>query len=271
LNHTDVSCVQFEFFQIYLSVGRGMNSSAYIIQLLATAIFLIVGIRLLALTWRTRRTSEFFLATYITLTGVSYSIYFLNEATNLGEWSRFWGLGARVIYDAGVVPFLFFIRRTYRPTEIWAGGMIWGCTSALVIGVSMSAFIGDWYGRLQNPWFILEWAGYTVTCVWMSAEAFRSYSNASRRARIGLCDRSVANGTLLWCAFGGFQTLACVSVILVGLDYAVYQITSIWGDALLGGFETVAVMAVWIALCPPQILRRWFEVPESCPPLGTDR
>ncbi len=121
-----------------------------------------------------------------------------------------------------------------------------------------SALNGDWEGfSLGNPFFWLEWVGYTLPFGWAAAEAFHQYLQARRRVSIGLCEPSVCNRLLLWSLFGLIQVLG--SFVLIG-QYAAYErenvFSSSW-DYLYGGTMIAALLVMWFAFFPPASFVRW--------------
>ena len=65
------------------------------------------------------------------------------------------------------------------------------------------------------------------------------------------------NRYLLLALFGGFQVLACLSDILLAIDFAEKQAASGSADLLLGAFELAGIAALWLAFFPPAIYRNW--------------
>ncbi len=108
-----------------------------------------------------------------------------------------------------------------------------------------------------NPWFLIEWAGYTTPCVWMCWEALLSRHGAQKRARIGLCPPSVANRYLLLALFGGFQVLACLADLSYAADISKGEAASLFSDVLLGGTEIASVAVLWLAFFPPRFYANW--------------
>ena len=121
-----------------------MEVGTYLTQLLATVAYLVAGIRLLALCLRTGEIPERLLGIYLILTSLSYVLYLGSVWPALGAWAEPAALGSRIFYDIGVIPFLCFTRRVFRPSEIWARWFVWGCVAALFFGVSLSLYVGDW-------------------------------------------------------------------------------------------------------------------------------
>jgi hypothetical protein len=237
-----------------------MEDHAYIGELLAGMVYLIVAVRLLRLGQRTGEFPEKLLGVTFLFIGTSAVLYVL---PNLSLFESLWtplNFAGRVCVIPYAVIFTLFTWRVFRPAERWGGWLVWGTAILLVIGVGGSAVGGDWEGfSISNGWFWLEWVGYTLPFGWAGSEAFVQYRQARRRVRLGLCDPLVCNRYLLWALFGALQ----VSLSLVLLpQYANYettnQFTAMW-DALYGAIEIVSLVMIGLVFFPPAFYRRWIN------------
>jgi len=234
-----------------------MEQNAYLTAVIAGIVYLIASVRLLRLSLRTRERPELMLSAYFAGAGLWYLI--VNSPYYLGfdSLSSQADIAANWIYIIGVFPYLFFIRRVFRPNAASASALVVLCGLCLVVGATDATLKGGLVQSLDNPWFLVEWLGYSVPCVWMCSEATLSYSGARKRARIGLCDPVVANRYLLLAWFGCFQTLACLVGLYWAHDISDNQAISLFADALLGGTETASVAMLWLAFFPPAFYRDW--------------
>jgi hypothetical protein len=110
---------------------------------------------------------------------------------------------------------------------------------------------------LDNPWFIVQWLGYTAPCFWLGWEAMLYRQSATKRARIGLCPPIVANRYLLIALFGGFQVLACLADLSFAHEVGGDQTVSLITDALLGSTEIASIAVLWLAFFPPLSYSNW--------------
>ena len=235
-----------------------MEDHAYIGELLAGIVYLIVGVRLFRLGQRTREVPERLLAAMFILSGASYIVY---EMANLPGLESLWtplNFAGRVIYIGAPILLAVFTRQVFRPEGPWAAWLVYGIAVLMIGGVGGSALGGDWEGfSISNRWFWLEWAGYTIPFGWAGSEAFAQYRQARRRVRLGLCDPGVCNRYLLWAMFGAMQV--CLSLLLLA-QYANYeatsQFTATW-DILIGGLEIVSVTVISLVFFPPAFYQRW--------------
>jgi hypothetical protein len=234
-----------------------MEEGAYAVQLLAALFFAIAGSRLIRLSRRTREKPELLLGLYFALTGLAYVGWVLPVLVALGSMAPASDLSAWTIYCVGVVPYLLFTRLVFRPRSRWAYGIVIGCIVALALSTTVLSLTGQRYPGLDNPFYWIQWLGYTVPCVWVTFEASLCRRNAVRRSRIGLADPIVMNRYLLLAIFGGFQALACLSDILLTVDFASDREVSGRADFLLGACELAGIVALWLAFFPPQAYLDW--------------
>jgi hypothetical protein len=158
----------------------------------------------------------------------------------------------------GVTPYLLFIRTAFRPDSAWAKAVVIVCTLLVLTGAAIGSFLGIFSNSLDS-YFMIEWVGYTVPCVWMCCEGAIAHSAAKKRVQIGLCEPVVANSYLLFALFGFCQTAACVAELLwaYGNSAAVPAYAS--AEILLGASEIASVVVLWFIFFPPPAYRRWVD------------
>jgi hypothetical protein len=234
-----------------------MEQGAYAAQLIAALFYIGVGGRLIRLSQRTGEAPERQLGLYFTLSGVAYVGWVLPSMVNLGSLGEVADFAAWIIYSIGVIPFLIFIRGVFRPDHDWAAWLVYGCAAALAVSAVVLIHQGERYPPLDNPFFWVQWIGYTAPCAWLTAEAVRAHRAAGKRAEIGLSDRVVVNRYLLLSIFGAFQTFACFSDILLTIDVNSDRSISALADSLLGGSELAGIATAWLAFCPPAAYLAW--------------
>jgi hypothetical protein len=188
-----------------------MEENAYITSIIAGSFYLIAGLRLLRLHRRTRERPELLFALYFGFSGAYYLSYNLPNFVGLDPWSPAAEWIIECIYVLGVFPYLFFLRTVFRPDAVWAGVLVGFCSVLLLAGTALGALDGAATYSFDNPWFLIQWVGYTVPCAWMCWEALIFQRGANKRTRIGLCPPTVANRYLLMALFGGFQVVACLA------------------------------------------------------------
>jgi hypothetical protein len=236
-----------------------MQESAHFISIAAGIFYLIAGHRLLRLSRRTRERPELLLGIYFAFTGQWYlcfnAPYFLGIEelplliTHATEW----------IFVAGIIPYLLFIRTAFRPGSAWAKAVVIVCTLLLLTGATIGSLIGGFENSLDDPYYMFEWVGYTVPCVWMCCEGAIAHSAAQKRVKIGLCEPVVANSYLLFGLFGFCQTAACAAELLWAYGNSTAVTASSFADILLGASEIASVAVLWFIFFPPPAYRRWID------------
>ena len=243
-----------------------MEEGAYAAQLFAALLFLIAGGRLIRLSLRTHEAPERLLGLYFSLTGISYVGWVLPVIAPLESWAGASDFTAWIVYSVGVVPYLIFSRIVFRPHALWANAIVIGCVSALALSAAVLTMSNNRYPEISDPYFWIQWFGYTVPCVWMTVEAALCRRNAMRRAKIGLGDPIIANRYLLMALFGVFQVLACFSDFLLTLDVASMQGVSGSSDLVLGACELAGISALWLAFFPSAAYLKWISMPTQTAP-----
>ena len=242
-----------------------MIDSALIVQLVAAVFFLVVGIRLIMLSWRTGETPEKLLGAYFVFTGLAYVLWQLPLYFEQAMTGNPIDLVSWALYCVGVIPFVLFARLVFRPEIAWATGLVRFCIVALVAGMTAWIVQGEEYYVFQNPWYWAVWLGYSIPCLWFAIEAFLCHASAKRRVRIGLCDHVVANRYLLFALFGVFQTSACFNdLATTPMETSLaFQRTM---ASVTGAIEMCGIVTLFLAFFPPVFYQRWLEsatVPES--------
>ncbi len=234
-----------------------MEENAYLASIFASVFYLVASVRLFRLNRRTGERPELLLGFYFGLSGAYYLGYNLPSLLGFDSWNPGAGWIIESIYVLGVFPYLFFIRSVFRPAAAWAGVLVGICSVLLLVGTVLGTLDGGDVYSLDNLWFHVQWAGYTIPCAWICGEAMLSRQGAQKRARLGLCEPVVANRYLLLALFGGFQSLACLADLLFAADLGGGQAVSMISDALLGGSEIASVAVLWLAFFPPPFYTNW--------------
>jgi len=234
-----------------------MEENAYITSIIAGVFYLVASLRLLRLNRRTGERPELLFGCYFGFSGAYYLGYNLPSLFGFTPWSSAIEWMIEWIYVLGVFPYLFFIRSVFRAEEAWAGALVGICSALLLVGTALGTFDGSEVYSLDNRWFMVQWAGYTIPCAWMCLEATLSRQGARKRARLGLCAPAVANRYLLLALFGGFQFLACLADLSFAADLSGNQTVSLISDALLGSSEIASVAVLWLAFFPPPFYTDW--------------
>ncbi|MBW1843371.1 MAG: hypothetical protein JRE38_07230 [Deltaproteobacteria bacterium] len=234
-----------------------MEENAYIASIAAGIFFLVAGVRLLRLHRRTGERPELLLGLYFAFSGLYYLGYNIPNLFQIDTWPYQLDLLVEWTFVLGVFPYLFFIRSVFRPDDAWGGWIVGACSVFLLAGTVLTTDGGSVDYSFGNPWFIVQWLGYTAPSFWLGWEALLYRQNATKRARIGLCPPIVANRYLLIALFGGFQVLACLGDLSFANDINGDQAISLFTDAILGGTEIASVAVLWLAFFPPLFYTNW--------------
>jgi hypothetical protein len=236
-----------------------MEENAYLSSIIAGAFYLIASLRLLRLNRRTGERPELLLGIYFGFSGAYYLGYNLPSLFGLDHWSTGTEWLIEWIYVLGVFPYLFFIRSVFRPEAAWASVLVATCSVLLLLGTVLGGLDGRAVYSIDNPGFLVQWVGYTLPCAWLCLEALLSRQGAQKRARLGLCEPTVANRYLLLALFGGFQTLACLADLSYAADISNNQTASLISEVLLGSTEIASVAVLWLAFFPPLFYSGWIN------------
>jgi hypothetical protein len=234
-----------------------MEEYAYLASIFASVFYLVASVRLIRLSRQTGERAERLLGFYFGLSSAYYLTYNLPGLLGLDAWSTSAEWAIEWLYVLGVIPYLIFIRSVFRPEDTWAGVLVAACLVLLLAGTVMGALDGRGVYSLDNPWFLTQWVGYTVPCIWLCGEALLSRHGAQKRVRIGLCAPVVSNRYLLLALFGGFQIFACLADLSYAADLKSNQTVSLFSNALLGGTEIASVAVLWFAFFPPPFYTNW--------------
>jgi len=248
-----------------------MEEYAYITPILASIIYLFASVRLLGLYRRTRERPELLLGISFALAGVYYFSYNAPSLFRLDPWPTTIEWFVEWIYILSVFPFVFFIRTVFRPSGAWAGALVVNCFVFLIVGTALGGIDGQVVYSLDNPWFIIQWVGYTTPGVWLCYEATLSRLGAQKRARLGLSEPIVVNRYLLLAILGVLQTLACLSDLSFAYEISNDQAVSTVSNLLLGGTEIASVMVLWVAFFPPTFYANWITQRAATGPAPTVR
>jgi hypothetical protein len=234
-----------------------MFGNAWIGEFIAGIFYLIVGTRLALLASRTGERPERLLSWMFLWSGISYLLYIIPMAISIEAlWTPF-NFAGRVAYIPAPILIALFTREVFRSDARFSAWMVYATAVLMVVGVGASAMSGDWEGfSLGNPYFWVEWAGYTIPFVWAGLEAFGQYRSSLRRQRLGLCDRMVCNRLLLWSIWG--LVMVALSFVLLPM-YAHFETANVFSalfDGLTGALEVFALGLIWLVFFPPRLYQK---------------
>jgi hypothetical protein len=234
-----------------------MVENAWIGEFIAGVIYLIVGFRLARLASRTGERPERLLAAMFFFSGVSYLVYTVPVVIPIEAlWTPF-NFAGRVSYIPAAILIAWFTREVFRSDSRYSAWMVYLTSFLLIAGVGVSAMMGDWEGfSIGNPFFWLEWAGYTIPFAWAGLEAFGQYRSSLRRRRLGLCDRLVCNRLLLWSIWGSAQVGLSILLLFMYSHFEANNTFSALFDGLTGVLEIFSLGLIWLVFFPPRFYQK---------------
>jgi hypothetical protein len=236
---------------------------AYIGDAVAMLVYIVVGVRLCALSRRSGQLPDRLLSASFLLWALSYAVYdipdlFFYRGEQLPTPIAFGSLFATYL---GTATFTLFTLVVFRKRERWAGALVAGALSCLFIGLTGSVWVGDWAGEapLSNPWWWVARVGNFIPYCWVGAEGFHHYGKARQHRQLGMCEPMDCNRFLLWGLAGA---LWAVLIFIDAAQYIAYELTGEWSSTLsawAGWHEFVPGIVIGLVFFPPAAYRRWVE------------
>jgi hypothetical protein len=235
---------------------------AYIFELVAGFLYLVLGVRLLVLASRTARSPERLLGAISVLTGLSYAYYELPHFfAEIPVIEAPYALAGRVLFDLGVVLLAWLCRQVFHPGRGWAIAAVAGSAIALALAISASLFEGDLlgYAPLGSWGFWVEWVVQALVPMWLAIEAFVACARMRRYRALQLGDPLAGHRHLMWGVFGIAQVACTFVVVPMYVEFQTLNFFTPFMDSLLGACECISVAALWLAFFPPAPWRDWIE------------
>jgi hypothetical protein len=235
----------------------------YIGNSFAGLVYLVVGIRLYAMSARNAQTPDRLLSVTFVLWALSYFLYDIPSLLVYGEalLPPLFSFGSAFALYLADITFAVFTRAVFRNQERWALWLVAGMVGCVIVGVAGSVWVGDWGVEypLSHPWWWVTHVGSAAPSVWMATEGFTQYSKARRRRQLGLCAPQVCNRYLLWGLAG---SLWLFLEVVDGAQYIAYQSTGQWSESLtvlVACFEIAPAGIIWLVFFPPTFYRNWID------------
>jgi hypothetical protein len=234
-----------------------MSDNPWIGEFIAGIFYLIVGIRLALLASRTGERPERLLSAMFFFSGASYIIYTIPMVFTIEALWTPLNFAGRAVYIPAPILIALFTREVFRSDSRYSAWMVYLTTFLLVVGVGVSAMMGDWEGfSIGNPFFWFEWVGYTIPFAWAGSEAFGQYRSSLRRRRLGLCDRLVCNRLLLWSIWGSAQVALSILLLFMYAHFEANNVFSSLFDGLTGVIEILSLSMIWLVFFPPRFYQK---------------
>lgn len=226
-----------------------------------------IGARLLLLSRRTRGAPEFCAGAGLLCLGVvghPFSVLGrLPALVNTLPGNVLFGIGMATT-AAGVALMYEFTRRTFRPGDAWALGLVIVAALAssieaagLMTATAGAARVDDILPRAR-PWTIAICLTLAGSFAWTTVEGTLCYRRLKKRTALGLADPVVTNRVWLWAASGVAVTIPLVEIALLASRGRMVLLdpVALFATALSG----VAASSFWyLAFLPPQAYTRWIQ------------
>lgn len=219
---------------------------------------LAVGVRLLALGWRTREIPELAIgAGFVIGVVVGYVPETIVLSSDLvSEASEMMVLGVtQVAIRLAALSILIFTWRVFRAQESWAAGL-----AGLLAVALLASYLAFPATRIfavtatDRIWYDVFAVARTACLAWGAVEALVYHGRARRRLRLGLADPMVTNRFLLW-GIGLAATATLMGTTIWASALGVDPTLAGWIllESLLG---LVGAVSFWLTFFPPAAYRR---------------
>jgi hypothetical protein len=228
---------------------------------------LVVGLRLLALWWSTRRLPELLMAIALLCVGfLSYAVGTAGKllvAGTLEQRSLFTSIGL-CIECAGHFALIAFSWRVFHKRDIWAGALAGVLCALIAVAFSGEVMSGE-YLRYSDSQLIsglyvpIGLAVRGAAPAWMAIECFRLHGKFRLRLQIGLAEPMVVNRVALWGVGLGSSALGFALSVVHRLVFGTGLRVHVWALSTVSVLATITAVSIGIAFFPPQAYRRWIE------------
>ena len=246
-----------------------MSILAGSLYLASTAAFsilaIVIGIRLVALSHRTRRVPERSLGLGIMLTaGLGYGLLMFammgrQSAGGPASAPAFltWLLAAGwVFHNLGVIFILDFVRRVFRPDAGWAKAL--GYSMAVILWGGWIAYLsgGGLEANVPGPSYWVMFSVIGTYPLWTAIESFLYWRRMRKRIALDLADPLVGNRFLLW-AIAAMTTFASIWLVemptFLGFERFSPEAAGVTSISMLltSAFGIATICAYWLTFFPP--------------------
>jgi hypothetical protein len=236
-----------------------MDDNGFIGGVIAGFVYLVVGARLIRLSWRTQQSPELVLGWSFLLWGLSYACWQIPIATANQPLTQPLFFAGRAFTNAGMISFAYFVWIGFRSDSKWARALVYAIALGQIAGMAGSIAVGDWEGLQPstNPWWFLDWGSGVFVMLWVGIEGFIEYLKARKRVRLEYCDPLTCNRFLLWSVVGVVWAVYNGAFFYQTVEFESAQIWSTAMDRAIGVIELIGIALVWLIFFPPRFYRRW--------------
>jgi hypothetical protein len=236
-----------------------VEETSYIGSAAAAVVYLVVGARLLRLSFRDGLAPERLLGFTCLVWSLSYVLWVIPLAVPGGRnlESQFFTV-SEIATDLGDISVAFFPFMAFRRGSTWAKWLVAAITACVIGGTAGSIWVGDpeVANPLTNAWWWLGWIGVVASAIWIGAEGLHHYGTSRRRVRLGLCEPIVSHRYLLWGLAGVFWAILDFVYVGQSIEFWVAGSWSAVLDNCVGFLEIVALAMIWLAYFAPAAYQR---------------
>jgi hypothetical protein len=224
---------------------------------------LTAGVRLVMLSWRTRRLPELLIGVGVLGIGpVGFGLVTTAELVQADspEAARWILAVALLAVCAGAFAKYVFNWQVYHPRQKRVRWIVWTAGLLLAGCYAMEFFRSGFHSQdFESPANLGRSALLIGCLLWGSAEAFAYWRKMRRRLRLGLADPVVTNRFFLWGlgagAAGVGSTIGTVAQLVTGLPPLETPLITL--SSSLHGLT--AAVAMWLAFMPNQAYLQFIE------------
>jgi hypothetical protein len=228
---------------------------------LLVAASIAVGLRLVALHWRTGAAPELLLGAMLLLSvGVGYPLMIATARVS-SEWTATLQVISTLAVNAGFSLLFAFTWRVFHPQAGWARaltavGVLTMLVRAVQRGIQVQTH-GAYDVASEPPSeAMLQGGPVIVAYLWTAWESLRYYGMMRRRVRLGLADAAICNRFLLW----GMMALAVtvgviVNMVAIALHIEVFRTP--WVLLLSSTTGLAQVVLLVLTFLPPHSYLNW--------------
>lgn len=222
---------------------------------------LAVGLRLLALWWRTGELPALLIA--LGVLGIGPVGFGASVAGGLvaeaqpGLSAPLYALGTLAVV-AGVLAKFVFNWRVYHPRSKAALAVV-GLAAGVLLALVLHRAFGTGFAasRESSPMTLLQSGVQVSALLWGSVEAFRYWLRMKRRVGLGLADPAVANRFALWSLGAGAAGVGSLVGAVAGYVAGASTLEMGWVVASSSAHGFVAAVAMFLAFVPPHRYLAW--------------
>jgi hypothetical protein len=240
-----------------------MEQSAYVMEAISGAVFLVLGLRVY---WRSRRSiqlSDSYIGFALLTWALGYALYDIpyGLAESGERISPFFSYTSLLTINLGNVFLAMFTQEMFRRRDNWAGWLVVAIAVCLLLGSAGTVWVGDWeqIAPLENPGYWPQMLAGLAPACWLGFEGISHSFSTRRRLALGLLEPFPCHRILLLGLVGALW--AVLEIVIVIQDF-VYINVGDWSSVLgvaNGVLEIAPVIFLWLAFWPPAPYRRWIE------------